>query len=111
MAVDVETSGRRTAAPTGPPLLVLAVGGLSLAVSLLLAVADASTATHLLGYATGALVPILVIGVARKSDLERRRSAAYQPVSWFRIALVVLGALALVAALAHAWPRATEWAS
>ncbi len=96
-------------APTGPPLLVLAGGYLSVLVSLLLGVAD-GIPVHVAGYVTGAMVPILCVGLVRRIDLDRRRSPSYRPRPVVRPALVVLGALALVTAGLHIWPIATELA-
>lgn len=94
----------------GPPLLILGLGFLSVLVSLPLIGAD-GIPSHVIGYATGALVPILVIGIVRRIDLERRRSPHYVARSWFSAALVVLAVAALVAAGLHIWPIATELAS
>lgn len=94
----------------GPPLLILALGFLSVIVSLPL-VAATGKASHVVGYLVGALVPIVVIGLARRSDLDRRRSIGYRSVGFFRPALAVLAVLAIVAAGLHIWPLATELAS
>lgn len=115
MAVDSGTPDEHATAEvqpsTGPPLLIAAVGFASLLTSATLATLPRSVAIHILGYLTGAIIPILVIGIARRFDLERRRTSAYQPVAWFRHALLGLAVLALVAALVHVWQLATELAS
>lgn len=94
----------------GPPLLLIGLGFLSLLVSISLVPLDADAA-HILGYLTGALIPIVLIGVARRADLDRRRSPAYRPHRAFSTALLVLAVLALVAAGLHVWPIATGLAS
>ena len=94
----------------GPPLLLLGLGYLSILVSLPL-VAIEGIPSHVLGYCTGALVPILVIGIVRRVDLERRQSPFYEANRLVGPAIAVLGAAALVAAGLHVWPIATELAS
>lgn len=91
-------------------MLVLALGYLSLLVSMVLVPLEA-VAAHVLGYVTGSLVPILVTGVARRIDLDRRRSPYYTPHRLFGPALVVLAVLAVAAAGLHVWPLATGLAS
>lgn len=94
----------------GPPVLVALTGILSLIVGVVLAFASGTTA-HLLGYATGAIIPILVIGIARRVDLDRRTDPSYLAVGWFGTILIVLGVGAVVTAALHIWPLATEWAT
>lgn len=94
----------------GPPLLLVALGFLSVLVSLPLITADGIPA-HVVGYVAGALIPILIIGVVRRVDLTRRRSPYYVPRSVLPPALVVLAIAAVVAAGLHVWPIATELAS
>jgi len=94
----------------GPPLFVLALGFLSVVVSLPLARLD-GMAQHVVGYLVGGLVPIVVVGVARRLDLERRRSPKYQARTAFRLGSVALLVAAIVAAGIHLWPIATELAS
>ncbi len=94
----------------GPPILLLGLGFLSVLVSVPLIPVD-SNALHVLGYVTGALVPILVIGLVRRSDIERRRSPYYEPVRLFGPALAVLAVVAVLAAGLHVWPVATGLAS
>ncbi|MEO6988815.1 MAG: hypothetical protein ABI239_09215 [Aquihabitans sp.] len=94
----------------GPPLLILGLGFASVLVSLPLVFAS-GVVLHILGYVTGGLVPILVIGLARRIDLDRRRSPHYRPVGLLRPALGTLAVLAVAAALLHIWPLATELAS
>lgn len=105
---------RRRSAPgttkVGPPLLLLGLGYLSVLVSLPLVTLD-GIPTHVVGYCTGALVPILVIGIVRRVDLDRRQSPFYEPNRLVGPAIAVLGAVALVAAGLHVWPIATELAS
>jgi hypothetical protein len=96
--------------PVGPPLLLVALGYASVLVSLPLIAADGIPA-HVVGYVTGALIPILLIGLVRRVDLGRRRSPYYVPRSALRPALVLLAILAVVAAGLHVWPIATELAS
>ena len=94
----------------GPPLLLLGLGYLSIAASLPLLFVDGIGA-HVLGYVAGALVPILVVGLVRRVDLDRRRSPDYEPNRLVGPGLAVLGVSALVAAGLHVWPIATELAS
>ncbi len=94
----------------GPPLLLVALGYASVLASLPLIAADGIPA-HVVGYVTGALIPILMIGFVRRVDLARRRSPYYLPKSWLQPALVVLAVAAIVAAGLHVWPIATELAS
>ena len=96
-------------AATGPPLLLVALGYASVLVSLPLIVIDGIPA-HVIGYLTGVLVPILVIGIVRRVDLDRRRSPYYVPRSLLQPALVTLAVAAVVAAGLHMWPIATELA-
>lgn len=105
------TSGQAAMAPAaGPPLLILGLGYLSVLASLPLLVSE-GVVPHIAGYITGGLVPILVIGLVRRIDLDRRRSPHYQPFGLLRPALGALAVLALAAALLHIWPLATELAS
>lgn len=99
-----------TASRVGPPLLILGLGFASVFVSLPLILSE-GVGAHVLGYGTGGLVPILVIGLVRRIDLERRRSPNYRSIGLLRPAIVTLAVLALVAALLHIWPLATELAS
>ncbi|MFN8019612.1 MAG: hypothetical protein U0P45_16030 [Acidimicrobiales bacterium] len=94
----------------GPPLLILGLGYASILVSLPLIAFD-SVAAHVVGYITGALIPILVIGFVRRIDLDRRRSPYYEASSLLPPAIAVLGVAAVVAAGLHVWPIATELAS
>lgn len=94
----------------GPPLLILALGFASILGSLPLLLADGIPA-HALGYVAGSLIPILVVGVVRRADLDRRRSPYYVGRGLLAPALVVLAVAALVAAALHVWPIATELAS
>lgn len=96
--------------PVGPPLLLVALGYASVLVSLPLIVVDGIPA-HVIGYITGVLIPILLIGIVRRVDLSRRRSPYYVARSLLQPALVALAAAALVAAALHVWPIATELAS
>lgn len=106
------TSDRAPADTTksGPPLLLVALGYVSVLVSLPLIGFD-GIGTHVVGYVTGALIPILIIGLVRRVDLKRRRSPYYVANKLLRPALVVLAVLAIVAAGLHVWPIATELAS
>lgn len=96
---------------TGPPFTVVIVGILSLLVSCGLAFALRTVPSHLIGYATGAVIPVLVIGIARRVDLDRRSDPGYRSNAAFRTGLLVLGVGAVVAAGLHIWPLATEFAS
>lgn len=105
--------GKASAAPpakVGPPLLLLALGFASVLVSLPLVAADGIPA-HVVGYVTGVLIPILIIGLVRRVDLDRRRSPYYVPRPIVQPALVTLAVAAVVAAGLHIWPIATELAS
>jgi len=70
-----------------------------------------SMALRLFGYVIGSIIPILIIGIARRVDFDRRRSPYYQPKVAFRYGLVVLAVVAIVAAALHVWPIATELSS
>ncbi len=91
----------------GPPLLLLGTGFLSVLVSVPFVFADGIPA-HAFGYVFGSLIPILLVGLVRRADLDRRRSHLYQERSFLRPALAVLAVTALVAAGLHIWPIATE---
>ncbi len=94
----------------GPPLSVLALGAASALLALLLVVVD-TTATHVLGYLCGSLIPIVCIGLYRRFDLARRKSPHYVPgpvPSWVVPAVAAVG---LVAAAIHIWALATQLAS
>lgn len=94
----------------GPPLLFVALGFASVLVSLPLVSVEGVPA-HVVGYVTGALIPILMIGIVRRVDLDRRRSPYYVPRGFLRPALVVLAIAAVLAAGVHVWSIATELAS
>lgn len=100
----------RAATKVGPPLLILGLGFASVLVSLPLIFFD-DIPPHAVGYVTGSVIPILVIGLVRRIDLDRRRSPYYVPKRIFPPALVVLAIVAIVAAGLHVWPIATELAS
>ncbi len=117
MAKGREKEPARPAATTpapatavGPPLSLVALGFASVLISLPLISVDGIPA-HIVGYVTGALIPILIIGVVRRVDLSRRRSPHYVPRPILQPALVVLAIAAVVAAGLHVWPIATELAS
>jgi hypothetical protein len=93
----------------GPPLVILALGFASLLASFALAVAS-GTKAHWSGYVLGGLVPILVIGAFRRLDLARRKSPYYVARSFVRVAILVLMIGAVLAAVLHLWPIATELA-
>ena len=102
--------GEAAASTVGPPLLLLGLGYASVLISLPLIMSD-GVGAHVLGYIAGGLVPILMIGLVRRTDLDRRRSADYRPFGLLRPALGALAVLAMAAALLHIWPLATELAS
>ncbi|MCB0971852.1 MAG: hypothetical protein KDA97_10135 [Acidimicrobiales bacterium] len=91
-------------------MLLLGLGYLSVLVSLPLVLMD-GIPSHLLGYGTGSLIPILVIGFVRRVDLDRRQSPFYEANRLMGPAIAVLAVVALVAAGLHVWPIATELAS
>jgi hypothetical protein len=109
-ATTKKTATPSSTSPIGPPLLLVALGYASVLVSLPLIAVDGVPA-HIIGYVTGALIPILLIGIVRRVDLDRRRSPYYLPRSLLQPALVTLAVLAVVAAGLHIWPIATELAS
>jgi len=113
LARGAATTSKPAATPdrtaVGPPLLFLALGFASVLVSLPLIAAD-GIGSHVMGYVAGGLLPILVVGLFRRVDLERRRSPRYQAKALVQPALVVLMVLSLVAAGLHIWPIATELA-
>lgn len=94
----------------GPPVLLLALGFASVLASLPLISLD-GIPIHIVGYVTGALVPIIIIGLVRRTDLDRRRSPHYIARPAFGTALAVLAALSIIAAGLHVWPIATELAT
>lgn len=111
--------GKSTTAPSragaaqgsvGPPLLILALGFAAVVVSLPLLSAD-GIAPHAVGYFIGALLPIVVVGLVRRIDLDRRRNHRYQAKALLSPALVVLLVAAMVMAGLHIWPIATELAT
>ncbi len=94
----------------GPPLTILALGALAAVGSIVLLLVD-STATHVVGYLCGSLIPILAIGLFRRVDLTRRKSPLYQRGSvrdWMIPAVAIVG---LLAAALHTWALATRLAS
>lgn len=111
MARGNSTASSRAAADgkVGPPLLILGLGYAAVLVSLPLISAD-GVGPHVVGYLIGGLLPILVVGLVRRIDLDRRRSAKYKAKALLQPALVVLMILAMFAALFHIWPIATELA-
>lgn len=94
----------------GPPLLILALGFASVVVSLPLLSAD-GIAPHVVGYLIGGLLPILVVGLVRRIDLDRRRNHRYKPMGLLAPALLVLLVAAMAMAGLHIWPIATELAT
>lgn len=109
-SADTKARPESTTAAVGPPLFLVGLGFASVLVSLPLIGADGIPA-HVVGYITGALIPILVIGIVRRVDLDRRRSPYYHAKSFLQPALVALAIAAVVAAGLHVWPIATELAS
>jgi hypothetical protein len=91
-------------------MLTLALGFAAVLVSLPL-IALEGVPTHVAGYLIGSLVPILVLGFVRRSDLERRQNPRYAPNRLYGPAIGVLAVAAVVVAGLHVWPIATEWAS
>src|SRR3954468_1593951 len=63
--------------PVGPPMVILGAGFALGAASILLLLAGGGSVLHLVGYLTGSVIPVLLIGVFRRSDLDRRRSPYY----------------------------------
>lgn len=98
------------ATTVGPPFLILGLGYASVLVSAFLLVID-GIGFHVAGYVTGSIIPILVVGLVRRIDLDRRRSPYYRPNKVLAPALAVLGVLAVITAGLHVWPIATELAS
>jgi hypothetical protein len=98
------------ATKVGPPVLLLGLGYASILASLPLLSFD-TIPPHIVGYVTGSLIPILVVGFVRRIDLGRRRSPYYVPNPLVQRATVLLAVLAVVAAGLHVWPIATELAS
>lgn len=97
-------------APVGPPMLLLALGFVSVIIALAL-VPTTGVTSHLIGYATGAIVPVFIIGLVRRVDLQRRQSPHYVSRSLLRQGLLVLALAAMVVAVLHVWPIATDLAS
>ena len=94
----------------GPPLLILGLAFLLVVASAVLLVVEGTT-SHVVGYLVGSVVPLLLIGFFRRTDLDRRRSPFYVPSRVVRPALAVLAIAALVLAGLHVWPIATDIAS
>ncbi len=104
------TSKTARARKVGPPMLVLGLGFASAIASFALVGSD-ELSMRVVAYVIGSLIPILVIGLSRRIDLDRRRSPHYEASSLFRLGLIVLAVVAMVAAALHVWPIATELAS
>lgn len=94
----------------GPPLALLGLGFASVLVSVLLVPVD-GISPHLVGYVTGAIVPVFLIGLIRRVDLERRQNPHYVAKATLSRGLLVLALAGVVAAALHVWPIATELAS
>lgn len=103
------TSGTPAADVVGPPISLLAFALLSLLVSIVLVPSD-GIVLHVVGYITGALVPILLVGLLRRVDLDRRRSAHYLASTLVQPGQAIVLVGSLIAALLHVWPIATELA-
>lgn len=91
-------------------MLLVGLGFASILVSLPLVAFD-TIPPHVVGYVTGSLIPILILGFVRRIDLQRRQSPSYRPRAALKPAVVALAVLALAAAGLHVWPIATELAS
>jgi hypothetical protein len=92
-------------------MVILGAGFALGAASIVLWLADGGSVLHLIGYLIGSVIPVLLIGVFRRSDLDRRRSPYYLPNRYVRPALFLLALLALIVAGLHVWPIATDMAS
>ena len=96
MADAIAPTGQ-SASMIGPPLNILGLGlGSEVASIILLTISG--TTSHIVGYLVGSVMPLLLIGFYRRTDLERRRSATYVPSRFVRPGLILLaiGAIALV---------------
>lgn len=91
-------------------MLLIGLGYLSILISLPLVVFD-TIPPHIVGYVTGSLIPILVLGFVRRIDLDRRHRPGYKERGALRPAVAGLAVLAVVAAGLHVWPIATELAA
>ena len=110
-AVQDVTDGAETGSATGPPVLFLLLGGVSVLVSLFLLTAGGGLTTNVIGYLLACLLPILSVGLFRRFDLARRTSPFYVPRPLAdRLIPAVLG-LGLLAAVIHTWSIATSIAS
>lgn len=97
-------------APAGPPLAIVVAGFVAVLAASPLLLADGS-GLHALGYLLGAVVPIALVGVARRVDVGRRRSSRYRPRRAFAVGLGLLALAASASAGLHVWPIATELAA
>lgn len=91
-------------------MLLIGLGYLSILISLPLVVFD-TIPPHIVGYVTGSLIPILMLGFVRRIDLDRRQRPGYKERGALRPAVAGLAVLAVVAAGLHVWPIATELAA
>lgn len=99
-----------TNSTTGPPLVVLAVAGLSVAIGAALLLAS-SFPLNVVGYVLSSVVVILAVGVFRRVDRERRLSSGYRARPVTGRVIPVLLVLAFLVTAGHVWAIATELAS
>ena len=95
---------------TGPPVVFLLLGLLSVLASIFLLV-HGGFAANVLGYVLASVLPILSVGLFRHFDLDRRISPYYVPSQLVRYLIPIVLALGLIAAVLHTWSIATEIAS
>jgi UPF0716 family protein affecting phage T7 exclusion len=66
--------------------------------------------THVVGYVLGSVVAIALVGLYRRTDVQRRQHALYLPRASLTRYAGVIAALGVVAAALHTWSIATELA-
>ncbi|WCO65985.1 hypothetical protein PO878_15905 [Iamia majanohamensis] len=97
-------------APSGPPLVLLALAGVCVAAGAGLLLVG-TFAANVAGYLVASLLTIVLVGVYRRVDLIRRLSPGYRPAPAARRVVPVLLVAAFVVAGVHVWAIATEVAS
>ena len=94
----------------GPPIVFLAVAGLSVAASAALLVSEEVRA-DVARYVLGAMLPSLCGGVFRRADLARRSEPGYVARPLVEKAMPFLLLIAIVVTALHTWAIATDIAA
>jgi hypothetical protein len=66
--------------------------------------------THVVGYVLGSVVTIALVGVFRRTDVQRGQQALYLPRASLTRYAGVIAAVGVAAAAVHTWSIATELA-